>query len=1014
MQPLPGDPAMNAPSGQPSPESIPNRLRSGSLDNGLGSNTNNGPATNPPPRRMEIPRRREIPRGTTATPTESSPTGPSATTPRTGAVLPPPAPGNVQLNLAGTVSLSQLVEALSRIIDTRFLYSANLAGRQVTVYTPAELPEDAIPILLGSLLKAENLAVVPSEVEGWKRIVDASDMARFAPTGQSEEALRNRGPAAAITQVIPVEHANITSLSNSLKPFLSESANFVTLPENRLIIVTDFAANVRTVAELLRLIDTPRDPGTITFYQTTRRRPASLIEQINSLLGEASGSAPKEFRLFDDAAGGRVIVAATGRQGEQIIELLRQLDTGEDVQTKLYRLDHLSAARLDSLARKLVDGPSDASESDPTPSRLQTTLDQEGNLLIVRAPADVHAILRRLVETLDRPVGRQESPIRFYKLRNAAAGEVLFSLLALQEVTGVSNVAAVAPASALGVGGIPATSVPGTFGTLSPLGITGGTAIGMPFNSGNAGRVRSSAGINANRGLAGGAATTTGTPGGLMPGGMTAGNLGFNNALGGLGTTGLGGAGFVAGGFGTGGLGLSGLGLGGLGGGGVATLPGGARISADAATNSLIVVAPANVQPLYERLIRSLDQRRPQVMIQAEIVAIDTSNNFRLGVEISAGDRDGDSRLFEFTSFGLSEVDPVDGRLTINPALGFNGVLIDPDVADVIVQALSANTRSRVLASPKVLVNDNQTGTLESVTSVPFQSINTINTISTQSLGGEQQAGTVITVTPHINEDDHLQLEFDIEFSTFADGGTAALPPPRQIDRVGSVVTIPDGKTVVVGGLKRVSDIDTFTGVPLLRRVPILRELSSLTTAETQTTSFFLFLKPVILRDSRFRDLQYLSDVELPAATIAGDDPTSAPVLVPCITPPPMAARSTHAVLNHDADHGAVSDWIPHPVPSGWSDHAAANQSVDSLPPAWSDPIPMPSGEMAFPSDPIDAATNAAVPSPPDRAGLSSDPNRFPAVSETSIDEIVPSRPLYGDLPLEPAREMSSPMPAIP
>jgi len=55
-----------------------------------------------------------------------------------------------------------------------------------------------------------------------------------------------------------------------------------------------------------------------------------------------------------------------------------------------------------------------------------------------------------------------------------------------------------------------------------------------------------------------------------------------------------------------------------LGGGQVATLPGGARVSADVATNSLIVYAPASVQPLYEKLIRSLDQRRPQVMIEAE------------------------------------------------------------------------------------------------------------------------------------------------------------------------------------------------------------------------------------------------------------------------------------------------------------------------------------------------------------------------------------------------------------
>ncbi len=332
-------------------------------------------------------------------------------------------------------------------------------------------------------------------------------------------------------------------------------------------------------------------------------------------------------------------------------------------------------------------------------------------------------------------------------------------------------------------------------------------------------------------------------------------------------------------------------GVGGLAGGQVATLPGGARVSADTATNSLIVYAPANVQPLYERLIKSLDQRRPQVMIEADIVAVDTSDGFSLGVEISYGDRQGRKRYFNFTSFGLSEVDPINGALLVNPSLGFNGVVVDPDVADVVVQALSTHTRSRVLASPKILVNDNQTGTLESVASVPFNSINTINTISSESLGGDQQAGTIVTVTPHINEDNHLQLEFEVEFSTFTGQSTVTdnnqvLPPPRQIDRVGSVVTIPDGKTVVVGGLKRINDNNTFTGVPWLEKIPVVRELTSLTTDNQSTTSFFLFIRPRILRDSRFRDLRYLSDIETQDAQLSADYPESHPILIPCPTPP--------------------------------------------------------------------------------------------------------------------------------
>lgn len=790
----------------------------------------------------------------------------------------------VELNLAGSVSLTKLVEAVSKQLEVRFLYSADLANRQVTVYTPARLPKKALPILLGSLLKGENLAVVDSDVPGWKRIVDVADMAPYARTGDPTEVLRRDGPAAAVTKVISVKNADVSRLSQTLRSFLSKGATFITLPENRLVIVTDYAQNVRTMTELLDLIDQPQGQAAINFYDASNRSPASLIEQVNLLMGQAgtAAAAGADFRLFNDASGKRVVVAGEIDRVAQIMKLLEQLDTGTDFITRIYRLQNVAADRMDKLIRGLV-------RVEESASVIETTIDEDGNLLIVRAPAEVHSQIETLMKELDRPVDSDESPIRFYKLKNANAVEVLYSLLALQEAAGSGAVVRAGGfgAGAFGaLGGVGVTQgFGGVGGVLYPGLNAGGFNAGMnplqttrlPLENGNGDDAPSpSIGVNQNRALA----PLIGQGNGLGAGGLGGGLGGFGGGIGG-----------------------------GIGGGGqVATLPGGARVSADVATNSLIVYAPASVQPLYERLIRSLDQRRPQVMIEADIIAVDTTDNFSLGVEVSIGDRTGAKKLFKFTSFGLSQVDPTNGFLTIDPSLGFNGVLIDPDVADAIVQALSAHTRSRVLASPKILVNDNQTGTLESVASVPFASVNASQTVSTTSLGGDQQAGTIVTVTPHINEDDHLQLEFEVEFSSFSGQGAVIgqngerLPPPRQIDRVGSIVTIPDGKTVVVGGLKRSSDTETFTGLPWTEKIPIIRELTSLTTESGQTTSFFLFIRPKILRDSRFRDLKYLSDIDVQDAQIPGDDPESGPILIPCPKPPqPIMRHPTvrqHSVLH--------------------------------------------------------------------------------------------------------------------
>ena len=762
----------------------------------------------------------------------------------------------VELNLTGTVSLPSLVEAVSKQMDERFLYSANLANRQVTIYTPAKLPKSALPALLGSLLKGENLAVVDSDVAGWKRIVDFADMVPYATAGDSTEVLAKDGPAAPVTQVIPIKNANITNMAQSLRPFLSKGANFLVLPENRLIIVTDYAQNVKTIVELLKLIDAPAGQATIDFYEVKHRNPGVLIQQAEALiLKSADGKGNQNVKLFNDSSDRRVVVAGDAGEVTRVLQLLKQLDTGMGFQTRVYRMRNIAADRVRKLILGLV-------SQDDAESAIETTVDPDGNLLIVRAAPEIQQQVETLIRELDQPVDSTESPIQFYKLKNAKAVEVLYSLLALQQAAGsgqVSQASGFETTIASEVNGFtglaPAFGMSGgnrqsTFGGAFPVyrGQTGGRDVRMPFNDGNTDNFPTTALQNDNAAL--------------RP--LIGGSMEFNSV--------------EAVGFN---------------GGQVASLPGGARVSADVATNSLIVYAPSNVQGLYEKLIKSLDQRRPQVMIEAEIVAVNTSGNFSLGVEVSMGDRTGDTKLFKFNSFGLSEVDASTGMLTPKGFAGFNGVLLDPEVADVIVSALSSHNRGRVLASPKILVNDNQTGTLESVESFPFNSVNVINTVGSQSLGGNQQAGTIITVTPHINEDDHLQLEFDVEFSSFegeqiSTGGDnpGLLPPQRKIDRVGSVVTIPDGKTVVVGGLKRGFASETFSGVPWIEKIPVLRELTSKTSAEDKCTSFFLFIRPKILRDSQFRDLQYLSANDIREMEIPANDPVSRPMLIPCVNPP--------------------------------------------------------------------------------------------------------------------------------
>ncbi len=308
-----------------------------------------------------------------------------------------------------------------------------------------------------------------------------------------------------------------------------------------------------------------------------------------------------------------------------------------------------------------------------------------------------------------------------------------------------------------------------------------------------------------------------------------------------------------------------------------------ARVLADTATNTIIVVAPPGLQPIYETLIKKLDSRRPQVRIEATIVAIDTTDEFTLGVEFSSNSNADGGTLLNFSQFGLSTADDSTGALTLNPGLGFNGALLSADIAEVVIQALQRDVRSRVLTRPSVLVNDNAEGELDSVDTEPFESVNANAQVATTSFAGELEAGTTIKVKPSISDSDFLKLEYAIKVSSFvgertATSGGGTLPPARTENNIASTVTIPDGHTIVVGGLTREIDSETIQRIPLLGEIPIVEYAFSQRRNTKRQVTLFVFLRAYVMRDDQFEDLKVLSGTAAGRARLPSEFPSSMPV----------------------------------------------------------------------------------------------------------------------------------------
>ncbi|MEM1026579.1 MAG: secretin N-terminal domain-containing protein [Planctomycetota bacterium] len=640
-------------------------------------------------------------------------------------------------------------------------------GQQVSVKSPAEIPASSLRNLVEAVLRSKNLALAEDQVAGLARVVP---MDQLAQTSRVED--DGRG---VVTRVFPIAGLSANDALQLVRPFLTPGAGQAHAnPTLRVLIVTDFAANVDRVASLIDRLTGATGPAVQRYYAVKHLAAPDLAAMLYQALGAGLTSSESQeaalpVDVIVDEPANRLLFIGGETQVKEALQLADTLDIDAGLLPRVYRFRHTSASRFEAQVRSMLD----ASVSTPA---FESSVDAEAGIMILTAPVSVHTRVEALQQQLDMPGDETNSPIRFYPLQNVDAARVLKTLANLDPSTGL-----------LPPGLDPVTSpdVPTTADAPPPRPRENFSPdLVDPFN-------RSSG--DEEDGISGSVRTP--------------------NAV----------------------------------------------LTADENTNSIIVVGDPSAQRLYAALIQQLDQRRAQVMIEVTLITLDTTDNFSLGVDILAGDQTGGNQSFVFNSFGLSEIGG-DGRLDLLPGLGFNGVVLDADIADVVVRALKADGNTRVVSAPRVLVNDNETGTIASVSGQPVSSFNQGQNSDTVTFEGFVEAGTSIEMTPHIAEGDHLRLEFKIALESFTgEAADSTLPPPRQSNTVESHVTLPDGATIVVGGINRTNFSEQVNRVPILGELPILELLFSNRTITESQSTLFVFLRPIVLRQERFEDLRFYS-----------------------------------------------------------------------------------------------------------------------------------------------------------
>ncbi len=323
---------------------------------------------------------------------------------------------------------------------------------------------------------------------------------------------------------------------------------------------------------------------------------------------------------------------------------------------------------------------------------------------------------------------------------------------------------------------------------------------------------------------------------------------------------------------------------------------------ADAKTNSLIVTAPLEAVASTERLVKELDVRPKQVLIETKLVEVSLNNNLNLGVQwdyqgvnnSNIGGTNGQNLIGTITppnSLNSTTQTPFLTNPNLTNGAGATGVMPMPTsgamttVTNAIARgtgvnlpastifgeltlgritnsmflsatlsAAAAEGKLKVLSDPKIATLNNQAANINVTTQIPYVTANVI----AGGLGTQTQTVTYVTtgiqlsVTPTINADGRITLIINPNVSqpSVTVAGNAATGAPAIDSRIAqTTVLVRDGETIVIGGLIHDSVTNQIAKVPILGDIPILGWLFKSKNVVRTRDELLIFVTPKILAD---------------------------------------------------------------------------------------------------------------------------------------------------------------------
>jgi type II secretory pathway component GspD/PulD (secretin) len=299
-------------------------------------------------------------------------------------------------------------------------------------------------------------------------------------------------------------------------------------------------------------------------------------------------------------------------------------------------------------------------------------------------------------------------------------------------------------------------------------------------------------------------------------------------------------------------------------------------VRSDQRTRTLIVTDLPHKMEEIERVIAMFDRQSKQVFVEAKIVQVRLSDDFRLGVNWSHVFQNLDPRYSLQSAVNPTAISTLGTSAEASTSsMTFNTIAAGGNLS-VVLDALKGVGETKILSNPHVAVLDGEEATIKVITDRPYAEAS-LETGTTNVVGESIQfieVGVTLGVTPRINDHDFISCDIKPEVSSVIGSYQAfrSVPIVRKSLAETSVM-IKNGETIIIAGMIENEKSEAESRVPILGRIPLLGVFFRSKSEETTSSELIVFLTPRII--SGDKPFLRMRDVKKTAKPLRALGPTS-------------------------------------------------------------------------------------------------------------------------------------------